>query len=165
MSQGPYWITGPWAGRLAILPRPRGSDWLGTDAWARHGLQTVVSLLTPDESADLDLQLEAGSCTAHSIEFHSFPIVDRSVPSHREETLRLVRTLDAHLAAGKNVGIHCRQALGRSALIAACLLVASGLTPEAAFDRLARARGQQLPETSEQREWVTTFAPLLATSV
>ena len=23
-----YWIPGPWLGRLAIMPRPRGGDWL-----------------------------------------------------------------------------------------------------------------------------------------
>jgi hypothetical protein len=23
-----YWIEGPWAGHFAIVPRPRGGDWL-----------------------------------------------------------------------------------------------------------------------------------------
>lgn len=27
MSDGSYWIPGPWPGRLGIVPRPRGGDW------------------------------------------------------------------------------------------------------------------------------------------
>jgi predicted protein tyrosine phosphatase len=46
-------------------------------------------------------------------------------------TLDFVRKLECFLADGKNVAIHCRQGIGRSALIAACVLVA-GVGPEAA---------------------------------
>ena len=43
-----YWIKGPWQGGLAILPRPRGGDWLNDKvrAWRQSGLYRVVSLLT-----------------------------------------------------------------------------------------------------------------------
>jgi hypothetical protein len=34
MSTGPYWIDTGHAGRLAILPRPRGGDWLEDEASA-----------------------------------------------------------------------------------------------------------------------------------
>ena len=56
-----YWITGPWAGRLAISARPRGGDWLEDEisAWQRAGVDTVVSLLTIDEERDLALEREA----------------------------------------------------------------------------------------------------------
>ena len=42
-----FWVDGPWRGRLGILPRPRGGDWLRdeTMAWREAGLDVVVSLL------------------------------------------------------------------------------------------------------------------------
>ena len=54
MSAKIFWIPGPWRGRLGIVPRPRGADWLGdkTRAWRETGIDVVVSLLEPDEEAD-----------------------------------------------------------------------------------------------------------------
>jgi protein-tyrosine phosphatase len=127
-------------------------------AWRQSGLDMVVSLLTQEEVADLDLVQEAALCQAHGLLFFSFPMVDRSVPSSRAATLDLVRELDKTLAEGKSVVIHCRQGIGRSALLAACLLAAAGIDPEAAFLRIGAARGCLVPETPEQRSWVVDFA-------
>lgn len=96
------------------------------------------------------------------IAFLSFPVEDRGVPASPGETLKLIRELDQYLAGGKSVGIHCRQGIGRSSLIAACLLVSAGETPNHAFKRLSRARGCEVPETAEQRQWVEAFAPKLS---
>ena len=43
-----YQIEGPWRGQLAIVPRPRGEDWLRDEAraWKDEGFDVVVSLLT-----------------------------------------------------------------------------------------------------------------------
>jgi hypothetical protein len=51
-----YWVEGPWSGRLAIMPRPRGGDWLEEEiqSWRRSGIDVVVSLLIVGaESRDL----------------------------------------------------------------------------------------------------------------
>jgi protein-tyrosine phosphatase len=168
MKVNPYWIRGPWTGRLAILPRPRGGDWLEDEirSWQRAGIQAVVSLLTPDEAAELSLESEAVLCKAHGITFLSFPIPDRSVPTSREATVELVRSIEKLLTEGKHVGLHCRQGLGRSAVISACQLMASGISTGEAFQRVGAARGCDVPETSEQREWVESLASeLLATNV
>ena len=163
MFAGLYWIDGSWPGKLAIVARPRGGDWLEDEArsWAHSGLQVIVSLLTPEETATFDLTNEAALCSSNGIEFVSFPIPDREVPSSRSETLRLVKGLDGYLATGKAVGIHCRQGIGRSGLVAACLLVSSGVPPAVAFNRISEARGRPVPETNGQREWVEAFAPQL----
>ena len=158
------WINGPWRGRLAILARPRGGDWLQDDiiSWAQSGFQLIVSFLTPDEADELEVTGEADSCRSEGLEFVSFPIPDRGVPESRRETLQLIKSVEAGLLAGKTVGVHCRQGIGRSGLIAACLLVSSGVPAEAAFSGLTEARGLLVPETDEQRTWVDTFAPELA---
>ncbi|MDZ7360094.1 MAG: dual specificity protein phosphatase family protein [candidate division KSB1 bacterium] len=160
MTTDLYWVEGPWLGRLAISSRPRGGDWLEDEirSWRRVDLDVIVSLLTSDEIADLDLAREAELCHAHGLQFLSFPIVDRSVPSSRKAALDFVSTLEKVLAEGKRLLIHCRQGIGRSALIAACLLVLSGLQPETAFRRVGTARGVSVPETPEQQKWVMEFA-------
>jgi protein-tyrosine phosphatase len=53
--------------------------------------------------------------------------------------------------------VHCRAGIGRSSLIAACVLVLLGLAPAMAFDRIGKARGLKVPDTEGQRDWVDMF--------
>jgi protein-tyrosine phosphatase len=87
----------------------------------------------------------------------SFPIPDRGVPKSIRETDHVVRCVSDALAVGKAVAIHCRAGIGRSALIAACVLVRNGYDVASAFDTIARARGMQVPDTEAQRNWVSAF--------
>jgi len=155
-----YWIKGPWPGRLAISPRPRGGDWLEDEirSWQQAGLDVVVSLLTRAEVVDLDLDREAELCQANGLQFISFPVTDRSVPVSRKATLELVGNLNTILADGKSLAIHCRQGIGRAAIIAACLLIFSGMDSAIALQHISAVRGCVVPETAEQREWVQAFA-------
>ena len=155
-----YWIEGPWRGRLAIMPRPRGGDWLEEEirSWRQHGVDVVVSLLTHDEQTEMDLSGEETLCRANAIEFVSFPIVDRGIPSSLESFSELVIKLGEQLANGNNIAIHCRQAIGRAGLVAVCLLALSGMEPAAAMERVSAARSCSVPETPEQRRWITDFA-------
>jgi protein-tyrosine phosphatase len=155
-----YWVPGPWPGRLAIAPRPRGGDWLADDlaAWRRAGVGVVVSLLTPDEVADLDLADEDRLGRAAGMDVVSFPITDRGVPPSTAAAAGLFATLAGALAAGTSVLVHCRQGIGRSAVIAAGLLVRAGLDADAALRRVADARGLPVPETDDQRRWVAALA-------
>jgi protein-tyrosine phosphatase len=159
-----HWIKGPWPGKLAIAARPRGNDWLDdeVEAWKSTGIDTVVSFLTPDEEKELGLEREAEAWRARALDFLAFPIEDRSVPSDPGEVAALIRELEKRLARGRAVALHCRQGLGRSALVASCLLVSAGLEPDAAFKRVGQARGCAVPETTAQREWVVRFARDLA---
>jgi predicted protein tyrosine phosphatase len=159
-----YWITGPWPGRLAIAPRPRGGDWLEDEvrAWRKTGLDVVVSFLTADEMTELDLAQEEKWCHHYGMEFHSFPIPDRGVPGSREAVINLIKSLERALAAGKSLVVHCRQGIGRSGMIAAALLISAGEDPETVWEHLHQARGCPVPDTEEQRDWVHTFAVRLA---
>jgi protein-tyrosine phosphatase len=155
-----FWIEGVREGRLAVLPRPRGGDWLEDEIQSMRasGVNVLVSLLAREEAMELDLADEARYCGAAGIEFVSFPFADRGVPASAADALGLARRLAGLLAGGKAVAIHCRQGVGRSALVAACVLVSLGEGPEAAFTRVARARGCPVPDTAEQRTWVLRFA-------
>jgi protein-tyrosine phosphatase len=155
-----YWIEGPWTGRLAIMPRPRGGDWLEDEVrdWRSAGINVVVSTLTQEEIAELDLEQEAALCEASAIEYFAFPIRDRGIPGSVQATTKLLKQLESELVEGKNVGVHCRQGLGRSALLAACLLVLGGADAEAALQKVGQARKLPVPETAEQRDWVAKFS-------
>jgi protein-tyrosine phosphatase len=164
MIAEPYWIELKSRGRLAILPRPRGGDWLEDDvsAWRDAGFDVAVSLLMPDEVEELDLRRESEVCEAEGIQPIEFPIQDRGVPAASNAALALTAKLEDLLNKGKTVGVHCRQGVGRSALIVACILVALGEEPSTAFTRIAKARGSPVPDTPEQEQWVTKFASKLS---
>src|SRR5438477_99744 len=101
---------------------------------------------------------------AHGMKFVSFPIPDRQVPSSETELSAGLEKVDADLSSGKNVVVHCRQGIGRSGLIAACLLVSKGLDPESSVRSVSAARGTPIPETAEQRHWIDHYAAVLAGS-
>ena len=159
-----YWIESPWPGKLAIFARPRGGDRLDDEirTWNNAGLSAIVSLLTEDEADELDLVDERQSCERLGLRFFQFPINDVSIPASREATFDLVHELERLLSKGHAVGIHCREGVGRSGMIAGCLLIRSGLLPEEALERVSNARGVIVPQTDEQREWVIGFAKKFA---
>jgi protein tyrosine/serine phosphatase len=154
-----YWLDLPERWRLAIVPRPRAGDWLADEmaGWKAEGVDIVVGLLEPDELAELDLCQLPATCAAEGIEYVSFPIQDRGVPASMRQTDHLVRHLCEALAAGKAVAVHCRAGIGRSALIAARVLVRNGYDVDRAFATIAKARGFTVPDTDAQRQWVSAL--------
>lgn len=164
MSTELHWVDGPWPGKLALASRPRGGDWLEEEmsAWHRFGIDTVLSLLTPEEEEDLDLKHESRAAKAQGMKFNSLPIADRQVPNSESEVSAALDRIDGDLSSAKNVVVHCRQGIGRTGLIAASLLVRRGLNPEAAVKAVSAARGIPVPETAEQRHWIDHYAAVLA---
>jgi protein-tyrosine phosphatase len=161
-----FWVAGPWRGRLGILPRPRGGDWLEdeTTAWREAGIDVVVSLLEPDEEVQLVLEGEAAAAAASGVDFRPFPIPDRGVPASRESVAELASGIVDALETGRNVAVHCRQGIGRSGLIVAGVLVAAGKDPATALNAIEESRGLKVPETEEQRKWLTDFATWLVST-
>ena len=154
-----HWIDVAMAGRIAIMARPRAGDWLESeiDAWKDLGIDVVVSLLEPEEISELGLQDEAALCGARRIDFISLPIPDRGLPPSEHEMLRLARSLLAAGQDGRSVAIHCRAGIGRSSLMAASVLICSGIAAEEALALIRASRGLSVPDTDAQRDWVLGF--------
>jgi protein tyrosine phosphatase (PTP) superfamily phosphohydrolase (DUF442 family) len=154
-----YWIPTEQTGRLGVSSRPRGGDWLSDEvaSWRSAGVDVVVSLLTAEEQRELDLEAEAVASTNVGLTFFSLPVPDRSVPGSGVEAL--TQRLRARLVAGESVLIHCRQGIGRSACLAASVLVVLGVHAAEALAGIRQARGQDVPDTSEQRDWILALRP------
>jgi protein-tyrosine phosphatase len=155
-----YWLRELEGVRLAIMPRPRSGEWLTDEiaGWSRLGVQTVVSLLEPREVSELDLADQESLCRGVNLQFVSFPIPDRGVPSSSVKFANLVAVLEEGLRSGESVAVHCRAGIGRSGLLAACILGTFGVDPDSAFGMLSRARGVAVPDTDAQVAWVREFA-------
>jgi protein-tyrosine phosphatase len=145
---------------LAIMPRPRAGDWLEDEisSWQTAGIRTVVSLLEAHEVAELGLTEEARLCSARGIEFVSFPIPDRGVPASYGALNNLVATLVPKVKGGHMVAVHCRAGIGRSSVVAAGILLRSGIPYQQIFPALTRARGVAVPDTDAQIDWVQAYA-------
>jgi protein-tyrosine phosphatase len=131
----------PLTERFSICSRPRCSEDV-------LGLETLVSLLTREERDELGLTQESEWCRAHRVTFLELPIPDRGLPSSAQ-----LRDLWERLPAGR-VAVHCRAGIGRSAVVAAYLMVRSGWQANKALERIREARGCDVPDTEEQRDFV-----------
>lgn len=155
-----FWVPVTGQSKIGILPRPRGADWLKDEiaAWRQAGIDMVVSLLEPEEEAQLALEGEAAAVGAGGIDFRSFPIPDRGVPASRESVAQLAAEVLEVLGSGRTVAVHCRQGIGRSGLIVGGVLVAAGEDLGTALEAIRESRGISVPETEEQRQWLSDFA-------
>lgn len=167
MSPAIYWVPEVTTGRLGIMARPRSDDWLRDEVmgWCSAGLNTVVCLLEQAEIRELGLRDEQVLCENSNIEFISFPISDRGVPTSARKTVQLVERVVGLLNSGAAVAIHCRAGIGRSALVAACVLLKLGFSSSDVFPVLSRARGVPVPDTPDQVQWLSVFSREAATAL
>jgi protein-tyrosine phosphatase len=158
-----FWINPGANGRLAIVPRPRGAEWLASDlsALRREGIDILVSLLTKAEAAHLGLACENTHCEQAGIEFRSFPIPDHSVPASYRDLQELAEALATDRRHGRNIGAHCCAGIGRSSLLLAAVLCVEGISAERALCLISKGRGLQVPDTTEQAAWLAEFASAL----
>ena len=154
-----HWVAGLEPHRIGLMARPRGGEQLAgeVDAWSLAGVDVVVSLLESREAKDLELLDEPALCAKRGIEFRSLPVPDRGTPGSRKDFGALIDLLVQDLDAGRALAIHCRAGIGRTGIVAACLLNRLGVPVNELFHRLSGARGLAMPDTPNQIEWVEQF--------
>lgn len=119
-----------------------------------YEIDIVVSLLEKEEEFELSIELEKQLCKKHSIEFISFPIQDRKIPLEKKDFLILINKLNNELQQGKNIVIHCRMGIGRTALVCAGILLINEIKKEKIFDFLSQVRTLSVPDTQEQIDFI-----------
>jgi len=144
---------------LAIVLRPRGEDWLKDDLLRikQNGVETLVSLLDPNEAFWLGLGDEGPLAEAAGMRFLSYPILDVHVPDDVATFRLFVAGLADRLRAGERIGVHCRGSIGRSTVTAACTLIHLDWTAKDALAAIQAARGCVVPDTEEQRRWILKY--------
>jgi protein-tyrosine phosphatase len=153
------WIKSNPPVRLAIVLRPQGGKSL-PDEMARiqrAGVQTLVSLLEPDEAEMLGLTEEGTLAEQAGLRFLNYPIPDTKVPDDVAHFRSFVFGLADRLRAGESVGIHCRGCIGRATITAACTLIHLELKPLDAVAAVEAVRGCRVPDTSDQLEWILHY--------
>ena len=152
------------SGFLAVMAKPVSGEWIADEfrGIANLGVLRLVSLMETEEMRDVGLTREPELCRENGMDYIHFPIRDRGLPPSLEKTVGFVKDLHAQVKSGKNTAIHCRAGIGRSGLIAACVLVCEGHTPEDAFRSVSKARKVDVPDTAEQREWLVRHRALFS---
>lgn len=145
------------SGFLAMMARPVPGEWIDEQfsKLSEMGIDRIVSLLEPEEAQELGLGSESELCAAHGIQFLSFPIGDRNVPSSIQDFRELSFMLYEAIAGGLTTVIHCRAGIGRASLVVAGVLLFAGFKPDDAFKHITKARGISVPDTEEQRAWLS----------
>jgi hypothetical protein len=153
------WIEGAPPVGLAIALRPRGDDWLKDDLLRikESGVETLVSLLDPNEALWLGLHEEGPLAEEVGMRFLSYPILDVHVPADVDTFRAFVAGLADRLRAGERIGVHCRGSIGRSTVTAACTLIHLGWKAKDALRAIQAARGCVVPDTEEQLRWILKY--------
>jgi protein-tyrosine phosphatase len=152
-----YWIHDFDNGaKLGIMPRPRGNDWLEEEIikLKKQNIGSWVSLLEQHEITELGLRNQPALCSKHDLEYINFPIVDRNIPEKGTKMDSLIDQLYQKIQNGNSVVIHCRMGIGRSSIIAACVLLKQGFKTEQILQKITSARGLNVPDTDAQIQWL-----------
>jgi atypical dual specificity phosphatase len=106
-----------------------------------------------------------------TIEYHRFPIQDRSLPESLDQMHRVLDVLRDNEERGRISAVHCRGGIGRTGMVIGCWLVESGIAKngEEALGIIAREwqsvekckRFPHSPETGPQFDYVLNFHPKL----
>ncbi|TQV87071.1 protein-tyrosine phosphatase family protein [Aliikangiella coralliicola] len=145
-------------GTLSVMAKPVPGEYIDEEftGFARLGINKIVCLLEDWEQKELGLASEEKLCHKNGIEYLSFPIQDRGLPS-TELAIDLAETLYKEICEGNHISIHCRAGIGRTGIIAGAILLQSGISSTEAFDLVSKARGVRVPDTEEQVNWLASI--------
>lgn len=159
---------------LATVARQKTKQKL--DALLAAGVRTFIDLTEPHELFPYYPHL-AERCALlgidpSEVEYHNFPIRDRSLPESVDFVRRILAVLRDNERRGRISAVHCRGGIGRTGLVVGCWLVESGVARDGAHAlQIIAQEWKQVekcnrfpcsPETGPQFEFVKNFQRLPA---
>jgi len=135
------------------------------------GVRTFIDLTEPRELfpyyPHLSSRCSQLGIDVRSVEYHNFPIRDRSLPASIQDVRQILEVLKDNEGRGRVSAVHCRGGIGRTGLVVGCWLVESGVAQDGddALKRIAVQwrevekckRFPVSPETGPQFEFVRNF--------
>ncbi len=131
-------------------------------AYLDAGIDTFIDLTEAGELVPYESFLhEASRISGRTIAYHRFSIGDYGLPSP-EKMKTILDTIDAALAAGRKIYVHCWGGVGRTGTTVGCYLVRHGSTGDEALGQIAEwwrdvpksARFPHSPETAAQTQFI-----------
>jgi protein-tyrosine phosphatase len=148
---GSYWVAvgyllaGPYPGGRGLTPaEERIGQVLGV------GITCFVDLTQEGDLPPYTSSLPEG------ITYHRRPIRDFDIPT-REDMRRILDTIDASIANGQKVYVHCHGGIGRTGTVVGCYLVRHGMTGAQALATIAERLHNHSPETAAQRTMILSW--------
>ncbi|KAF8433733.1 protein-tyrosine phosphatase-like protein [Boletus edulis BED1] len=137
------------------------------------GVRTFIDLTESGELSPYSPHLpdlaHAHDIPVSEIEYHQFPIQDRSLPESTEFMFSILDVLRDNERRGRVAAVHCRGGIGRTGMVIGCWLVESALAKsgEEALRIIAALwqtvekckRYPHSPETGPQCQFVKNFEP------
>ncbi|KAF8646477.1 hypothetical protein AX16_007199 [Volvariella volvacea WC 439] len=165
-----YWATPlllaceyPWTPKNPSKPK--------LDNLLKAGVRTFIDLTECGELSPyaniLSERAALFSIDEDEIEYHRFPIRDRSLPESVDYMFKVFEVLHDNERRGRISAVHCRGGIGRTGMVIGCWLVECGIAKdgEEALAIIAREwrtvekckRYPHSPETGPQFEFVRNF--------
>lgn len=141
------------------------------DALLLSGIRTFIDLTEHGElspyAPHLDKRASRLGIDVSTIEYHCFPIQDRSLPQSVEYMCQILDVLRDNERRGRISAVHCRGGIGRTGMVIGCWLVECEIATngEEALSVIAKEwqtvekckRFPHSPETGPQFEFVKNF--------
>lgn len=167
-----YWVL---PSRLLAGEYPRTLD-------SDSSIVRLKSLHAAGVTASIDLTTDADGLAPYEALLHevsegkaqryAFPIPDVSIPPSDDLTHAALNLIDAKLAAGEAVYVHCWGGIGGTGTIVGCWLARHGHHGDAALARLAdlwmscpKSQRRDSPETDAQRCYIREWQPFMGATV
>ncbi|KAF7791181.1 hypothetical protein EIP86_002192 [Pleurotus ostreatoroseus] len=142
------------------------------DALLTAGVRTFIDLTEPHELfpyyPHLSERCALLGINVSEVEYHNFPIRDRSLPESVEYVRRILEVLRDNQRRGRISAVHCRGGIGRTGMVVGCWLVESGVARDGAHALQLIAEEWKMvekckrfpcsPETGPQFEFVRNFS-------
>jgi hypothetical protein len=129
------------------------------------GIATFIDLTEEPEWVSYEEVLRQQAAQySYPLEYWRQAIPDRQTPTINQMTA-ILHTIDANLATGRMVYLHCLAGIGRTGTVVGCYLVRHGMVGADVFQTLAHLRRNAAdadivsPETEEQRSFVNAWKP------
>ena len=155
-----HWIQQIEPYGIAVAQCPIGFKALAisVQSWQQAEVTLVISLLEEHESARFGVAKEAELCEKEGLRFFSYPIEDFNTPDSMDDFNIFVNRILQFILKGDKVLIHCYAGVGRTGILAACLIATLKKIPtHEIFVLLRESRGYEMPATRAQKEWVEKF--------